>query len=104
MTAVTEEQLQALTEAGWTDTSVRPQRRPMWDRFLEGGVMQSEQVIGVSPGGGWEATHLKHGLRPTETFSSENLNDVIAEAEKWLGGQTAVKGLAPATDQGTMKR
>ena len=87
LTGVTDDQLKALRDGGW-----------------EGGVMQSEQVIGISPGGGWEATHLKHGLRPTETFSSENLNDVIAEAEKWLGGQTAVKGLAPATDQGTMKR
>ena len=102
MTAVTEVQLKSLADAGWTDTAAQPELRPMWDRFLEGGgrIMQSAQVIGPSRGGGWEANHLKDGLRPTEFFQSESLDDVIAETDKWLSGQSPVKGLPPATDQG----
>lgn len=101
MPAATEKQLQTLTEAGWTDTAQQPQHRPMWDRFLEGGIMQSVQVIRPLRDG-WEATHLQNGIRDTEVFYSENLDDVIAEAEKWVGGQPPMKGLSPATNQGMM--
>ena len=98
MTAVTEEQLQALRDGGWEDLNRKFVHWPQWGRSYENGTKTVLQILSAIP---WENTwNVCPGDDDIPRFTSfHTLEGALNMADMWKGDTPVASPSAPATAQ-----